>query len=81
MAADETTSLLEEGEANVEQANGGPDSPADRESPRSRGKMVRVELEWEIPMSLSLPIQVEPDAAHQPFPFLDTTLADLGIQE
>ncbi|KAA8580914.1 hypothetical protein FQN60_013872 [Etheostoma spectabile] len=81
MAADETTSSLDEGEANGEQANRGPESPADRESPGSRGKIVRVELEWEIPMSLSLPIQVEPDAAHQPFPFLDTTLADLGIQE
>ncbi|GLD54900.1 meiotic recombination protein REC8 homolog [Lates japonicus] len=27
------------------------------------------------------PLQVQPDLAHQPFPFLDTTLADLGIQE
>ncbi|XP_060920185.1 uncharacterized protein si:ch211-196f5.2 isoform X1 [Labrus mixtus] len=43
--------------------------------------MVRVELEWDIPMSLTLPIEVQPDPAHQPFPFLDTTLADLGIQE
>ncbi|KAM6908007.1 uncharacterized protein PEZ65_016310 [Lycodopsis pacificus] len=43
--------------------------------------MVRVELEWAIPMSVTLPMQVEPDPAHQPFPFLDTTLADLGIQE
>ncbi|XP_044032926.1 uncharacterized protein si:ch211-196f5.2 isoform X2 [Siniperca chuatsi] len=43
--------------------------------------MVRVELEWEIPMSVTLPIQTQPDPAHQPFPFLDTTLADLGIQE
>ncbi|KAG8009377.1 hypothetical protein GBF38_017631 [Nibea albiflora] len=43
--------------------------------------MVRVELEWEIPMSVTLPIQVQTDPAHQPFPFLDTTLADLGIEE
>ncbi|XP_053198313.1 uncharacterized protein si:ch211-196f5.2 [Scomber japonicus] len=43
--------------------------------------MVRVELEWDIPMSVTLPIQVQPDPAHQPFPFLDTTLADLGIEE
>ncbi|XP_067342543.1 uncharacterized protein si:ch211-196f5.2 [Channa argus] len=43
--------------------------------------MVRVELEWELPMSMTLPIQLQPDPAHQPFPFLDTTLADLGIQE
>uniref|UniRef100_UPI0037E84D84 uncharacterized protein n=1 Tax=Semicossyphus pulcher TaxID=241346 RepID=UPI0037E84D84 len=78
LAAEDTKSLLEEGEANAEQANGGPDGPADRESP---GPMVRVELEWEIPMSVTLPIEVQPDPAHQPFPFLDTTLADLGIQE
>ncbi|XP_049422042.1 uncharacterized protein si:ch211-196f5.2 [Epinephelus fuscoguttatus] len=80
LAADETKSL-EEGEANVEQANGVPDSPAGRESPGTRSKLVRVELEWDIPMSVTLPIQVQPDPAHQPFPFLDTTLADLGIQE
>ncbi|XP_042366825.1 uncharacterized protein si:ch211-196f5.2 [Plectropomus leopardus] len=81
LAADETKSLVEEGEANVEQANGVPDSPAGMESPGSRGKLVRVELEWDIPMAVTLPIQVLPDPAHQPFPFLDTTLADLGIQE
>lgn len=61
--------MQEEGEA-----NGGPGGPAD-------GMTVRVELEWEIPMSVTLPIQTQPDPAHQPFPFLDTTLADLGIQE
>ncbi|XP_034067995.1 uncharacterized protein si:ch211-196f5.2 [Gymnodraco acuticeps] len=43
--------------------------------------MVRVELEWDLPMSVDLPIEVQPDPAHQPFPFLDTTLADLGIEE
>ncbi|XP_034036785.1 uncharacterized protein si:ch211-196f5.2 [Thalassophryne amazonica] len=43
--------------------------------------MVRALLEWEIPMSVTLPLQVQPDLAHQPFPFLDTTLADLGIKE
>ncbi|XP_047424192.1 uncharacterized protein si:ch211-196f5.2 [Mugil cephalus] len=43
--------------------------------------LVRVELERDVPMSVTLPIQVQPDPAHQPFPFLDTTLADLGIQE
>ncbi|XP_037829215.1 uncharacterized protein si:ch211-196f5.2 [Kryptolebias marmoratus] len=32
-------------------------------------------------MSVTLPIEVQADPAHQPFPFLDTTLADLGIQE
>uniref|UniRef100_A0A8C6TED2 Si:ch211-196f5.2 n=1 Tax=Neogobius melanostomus TaxID=47308 RepID=A0A8C6TED2_9GOBI len=43
--------------------------------------IVRVELEWDIPMAVTLPIQTQLDPAHQPFPFLDTTLADLGIQE
>lgn len=43
--------------------------------------MVRVEVEQDIPMSVALPIELQPDAAHQAFPFLDTTLADLGIQE
>ena len=64
---------MEEGEANAEQANGQTDQP--------HGVMVRVEVERDIPMSLTLPIEVQPDAAHQPFPYLDTTLADLGIQE
>ncbi|XP_055022520.1 uncharacterized protein si:ch211-196f5.2 [Boleophthalmus pectinirostris] len=43
--------------------------------------IVRVELEWDIPMAVTLPIEMQPDPAHQPFPFLETTLADLGIQE
>ncbi|KAM3593388.1 uncharacterized protein V6R79_011995 [Siganus canaliculatus] len=81
LAADDTQSLLEEGEANVEQADRELDSPAERESPGPCGKLVRVELEWDIPMSLALPVQVQPDPVHHPFPFLDTTLADLGIQE
>ncbi|XP_075937010.1 uncharacterized protein LOC142937807 [Anarhichas minor] len=43
LAADETKGLSEEeGEASGEQAKGGPDGPAGRESPG----MVRVELEW-----------------------------------
>ncbi|KAF7667325.1 hypothetical protein LDENG_00067560 [Lucifuga dentata] len=77
MAADETNGLLEEGE----RANRGLGSPAGRDSPRPSGKLQRAEVEWEIPMSVTLPIQVHSDPAHQPFPFLDTTLADLGIQE
>uniref|UniRef100_A0A8C2XHK4 Si:ch211-196f5.2 n=1 Tax=Cyclopterus lumpus TaxID=8103 RepID=A0A8C2XHK4_CYCLU len=68
-----------------QQKRQGSESPAqrraDQPSPGPRGKTVRVELEWEIPMSVTLPLQMEPDPAHQPFPFLDTTLADLGIQE
>lgn len=51
------------------------------DSSETRGKMVRVELEWEIPMSVALPVQVHPDPADQRFPFLETTLADLGIKE
>ncbi|XP_069007589.1 uncharacterized protein [Embiotoca jacksoni] len=72
---------MEEGEAGVEQANGEPEDAAGREIPGSPAKIVRVELEWDVPMSVTLPIEVQPDPAHQPFPFLDTTLADLGIQE
>uniref|UniRef100_A0A3Q3NIJ4 Si:ch211-196f5.2 n=1 Tax=Mastacembelus armatus TaxID=205130 RepID=A0A3Q3NIJ4_9TELE len=68
----------EEGEANVEQASRGPESPAGGDS---HGRVVRVELERDIPMLVTVPIKVQPDPTHQPFPFLDTTLADLGIQE
>ncbi|KAM9332607.1 meiotic recombination protein REC8 homolog [Pholidichthys leucotaenia] len=75
LAADEKKHLLEEGEADAKEARGEPRSRAGREL------IVRVEVERDIPMSVSLPIQVEPDPAHRPFPFLDTTLADLGIQE
>uniref|UniRef100_A0A3B3USP1 Si:ch211-196f5.2 n=1 Tax=Poecilia latipinna TaxID=48699 RepID=A0A3B3USP1_9TELE len=35
----------------------------------------------DIPMSVALPIELQADGSHQAFPFLDTTLADLGIQE
>lgn len=42
-------------------------------------KMVRAELDWTVPMCVHLPIEVlSPDQA---FPFLNTTLADLGIEE
>lgn len=51
------------------------------EGDAERGAMVRVEVEQELPMSVELPIEVQVDPARQPFPFLDTTLADLGIQE
>lgn len=37
------------------------------------------QLLWDVPMCVSLPIEVlSPDQA---FPFLDTTLAGLGIEE
>ncbi|XP_016390570.1 uncharacterized protein LOC107725707 [Sinocyclocheilus rhinocerous] len=42
-------------------------------------KMVWAELDWTVPMCVHLPIEVlNPD---QVFPFLNTTLADLGIEE
>uniref|UniRef100_A0A3P8QHZ8 Si:ch211-196f5.2 n=1 Tax=Astatotilapia calliptera TaxID=8154 RepID=A0A3P8QHZ8_ASTCA len=63
--------------ATVEQAN----RPAERKLPGSHNKMLRVIVERDIPMSVTLPIEVQADLANQPFPFLDTTLADLGIQE
>ncbi|XP_043960127.1 uncharacterized protein si:ch211-196f5.2 [Gambusia affinis] len=43
--------------------------------------MVRVEVEQDIPMSVALPIELQADGSQQAFPFLGTTLADLGIQE
>lgn len=75
LAADEIKSLA------GERGNGGADQPAGRDSPGPQGTMVRVELELDIPMSVTLPVQVQLDPVHQPFPFLDTTLADLGIKE
>ncbi|CAL8293108.1 unnamed protein product [Lota lota] len=70
-AGDKTNGPVEEGEK-----MGG-------DSPMPSGKGSRSELLWDIPMSVPLPIEVQRDldAAHQSFPFLDTTLADLGIQE
>lgn len=68
--------MLEEAEANF-----GLDGPAGRDSPGPHGKIVRVELEWDVPMSATLPVQVQPNPAHQQVPCLDTTLANLGIQE
>lgn len=75
LAADEIKSLA------GERGNRGADQSAGRDSPVPQGTMVRVELELDIPMSVTLPVQVQPDPVHQPFPFLDTTLADLGIKE
>ncbi|XP_034145369.1 uncharacterized protein si:ch211-196f5.2 [Esox lucius] len=59
-----------------ERSSGEPRSPTD---PASLKNLVRAELQWDIPMSVPLPIEVI--SADQPFPFLDTTLADLGIEE
>lgn len=55
--------------------------PAGEDPPEAPVRMVRVELEWDVPMSVTLPVQVGPDPTGRPFPFLDTTLADLGIAE
>ncbi|KAK3551814.1 hypothetical protein QTP70_027240 [Hemibagrus guttatus] len=41
--------------------------------------MIRSEMEKEIPLCVSLPIEVT--SPEQTFPFLNTTLADLGIDE
>ncbi|XP_008305768.1 uncharacterized protein LOC103376958 [Cynoglossus semilaevis] len=79
LAADEEKSLLVEEEE--DQASRGSDSPADRESPGPHDKIVRVKVDWNVPMSVVLPIQMQVDLTNQEFPFLDTTLADLGIKE
>lgn len=77
MAGGETThSECEKRQAGEELANGGPGSPFCSAQPDS---VARALLEWAVPMSVSLPIEVL--SADQPFPFLDTTLADLGIPE
>uniref|UniRef100_A0A669E7D6 Si:ch211-196f5.2 n=1 Tax=Oreochromis niloticus TaxID=8128 RepID=A0A669E7D6_ORENI len=58
--------------------------PAEEHSqklPGSHNKMLRVRLEQDIPMLVTLPIEVQPNLANQPFPFLDTTLADLEVKE
>lgn len=45
----------------------------------SNDKMLRAELDWAVPMCVHLPIEIlNPEQA---FPFLNTTLADLGIEE
>ncbi|XP_055037948.2 uncharacterized protein [Misgurnus anguillicaudatus] len=41
--------------------------------------MVRAEMEWIVPMCVPLPIEVL--SLEQAFPFLNATLADLGIEE
>lgn len=68
-----------EGKASMDRAKKGVNRPGSRDSPK--GKTVLVELAWDIPMSMALPIQVKIDATHQPFPFLDTTPADPEIRE
>ncbi|XP_073686607.1 uncharacterized protein [Garra rufa] len=42
-------------------------------------KMLRAELDWAVPMCVHLPIEILNH--EQAFPFLNTTLADLGIEE
>lgn len=56
------------------QVNG--DGPLD--SP-TNDKTVKAELDWTVPLCVHLPIEIlSPDQA---FPFLNTTLAGLGIEE
>uniref|UniRef100_A0AAY4BCH2 Uncharacterized protein n=1 Tax=Denticeps clupeoides TaxID=299321 RepID=A0AAY4BCH2_9TELE len=58
-----------------QQTNGGPESSTT--SATSAPK--RSKLLWDVPMCFTLPIEIlSPDQA---FPFLDTTLSDLGIDE
>uniref|UniRef100_A0A087XTS5 Rad21/Rec8-like protein N-terminal domain-containing protein n=1 Tax=Poecilia formosa TaxID=48698 RepID=A0A087XTS5_POEFO len=71
LAADKKQASLGEGEA----------EPTGRKLREPQSVMVRVEVEQDIPMSVALPIELQADGSHQAFPFLDTTLADLGIQE
>ncbi|XP_046880117.1 uncharacterized protein si:ch211-196f5.2 [Hypomesus transpacificus] len=78
MAGEETTvSEPQESRAVEKQSDGVPDSPSG--SPLPETSQARSHLEWNVPLSVPLPIEVL--SADQPFPFLDTTLADLGIQE
>ncbi|TRY65940.1 hypothetical protein DNTS_012344, partial [Danionella cerebrum] len=61
-------------EVKPQEVNGGNTLPS-----CSNGKTARVELDWAIPLLVNLPIEV---LNHdQAFPFLNTTLADLGIDE
>ncbi|KAJ8010570.1 hypothetical protein DPEC_G00076450 [Dallia pectoralis] len=60
----------------AERTNIQPFSPTD---PANLRNMIRAELQWDIPLSVPLPIEVI--SADQPFPFLETTLEDLGIKE
>lgn len=76
LAAVETKCLSEEGKASMDRGKKGVKGPGSRDSPK--GKTVLVELAWDIPMSMALPIQVKTD---QPFSFLDTTPAGPGIRE
>ncbi|XP_068604018.1 uncharacterized protein si:ch211-196f5.2 [Brachionichthys hirsutus] len=68
-------------EGGVEQAGSVRDGPGSMDSSGPHCKVVRVELGWELPMSVTLPLQTHPDPAQQSFPFLHETLAGLDIQE
>ena len=79
LAAVKTKSLSEEGKASLDGAKQGGNTPGSGGSPK--GEAVVVEIAWDVPMSMVLPIQVTRDATLQPPSFLDTTPADPGIRE
>lgn len=79
LAAVETKSFSEGGKASWDQTKTAANGPGGRDSPKA--KTVLVELAWDIPMSMMLPIQVKTDATHQPLSFLDATPAEPGIRE
>ncbi|XP_030623016.1 uncharacterized protein LOC115806456 [Chanos chanos] len=77
LAGQETEHEPREGERPQEKEAEG-DEQSSVDSPASTN-MVRAECEWEVPMCVPLPIEVL--SPEQAFPLLDTTLADLGIEE
>lgn len=77
MGADDKK-MFEEGE---EKINEEAKNPAGRGLCGPNSVLIRVEVDRDVPMAVALPIELQADPTHQRFPFLDTTLADLGIQE
>ncbi|XP_036073359.1 uncharacterized protein si:ch211-196f5.2 [Oryzias melastigma] len=77
MGADDKKTF-EEGE---EKINEEAKNPAGRGLCGPNSVLIRVEVDRDVPMAVALPIELQADPTHQRFPFLDTTLADLGIQE
>lgn len=79
LAAVETKSFSEGGKASRDGTKTAANGPGGRDSPKA--KTVLVELAWDVPMSMMLPIQVKTDATHQPLSFLDATPAEPGTRE
>lgn len=80
MAADDKKTL-KEGQGGVEKMNGEAKNQAGGGLCGPHSVLIRVEVDRDVPMAVALPIELQADPTHQRFPFLDTTLADLGIQE